>query len=186
MSVPENKITSCEHNMIKHVARFILINGVTFLFEIVWTLHEKINGILPGIQFNKEEEENANQLPFLDVLVQRTQDGALKTTVYRKPTHTDQLLQANSNQQWPAPNYFLTESQRIAARPKRSWKKSKRCVASAKPMVTLRGSYSVQYDQDGRLHQLLKPSAGRCYRISTRSPKEQHGSFRDKDLASSY
>ncbi len=44
-------------------------------------LFEKINGILPGIQFT-EDEENANQLPFLDVLVQRSQDGALKTTVY--------------------------------------------------------------------------------------------------------
>ncbi len=59
-------------------------------------LFEIINSILPGIKLT-EEEENANQLPFLDVLVQRSQDGALKTTAYRKPTHTDQLLQANSN-----------------------------------------------------------------------------------------
>ncbi len=59
-------------------------------------LFEKINSIIPGITFT-EEEENANQFPFLDVLLQRSQDDALKTTVYRKPTHTDQLLQANSN-----------------------------------------------------------------------------------------
>ncbi len=50
-------------------------------------LFVKINGILPGIQFT-EDEENANQLPSLDVLVQRSQEGVLKTTVYRNPTHT--------------------------------------------------------------------------------------------------
>ncbi len=34
-------------------------------------LYDKINGILPGIQITEEEEENASQLPLLDVQVQR-------------------------------------------------------------------------------------------------------------------
>ncbi|CAH8463998.1 unnamed protein product [Heterobilharzia americana] len=37
------------------------------------------------------------QLPFLDVLVSRINAGKLDTQVYRKPTHTDQILNYNSN-----------------------------------------------------------------------------------------
>ncbi len=59
------------------------------------TLFENINGSLPEIQFAEEEEkENANRLPFLDVHVQRSQDGALKTKVYRKPTHKSEVCRA--------------------------------------------------------------------------------------------
>ena len=41
------------------------------------------------IQFTKEIEENG-KLPFLDCLVSRD-NNELRTTVYRKPTHTDRL-----------------------------------------------------------------------------------------------
>ena len=42
------------------------------------------------IQFTKEIEENG-KIPFLDCLVTRD-NNKLKTTIYRKPTHTDRLL----------------------------------------------------------------------------------------------
>ena len=42
------------------------------------------------------EREKDNSLPFLDVLISKKEDG-LNFTVYRKPTHTDIYLQADSH-----------------------------------------------------------------------------------------
>ena len=49
---------------------------------------------IADIQFTKEIEENG-KLPFLDCLVSRD-NNELQTTVYRKPTHTDRLLDESS------------------------------------------------------------------------------------------
>ena len=54
---------------------------------------DHLNSIHPRIEFTLELEQN-NQLPFLDVLVIKTQDGRLEHTVYRKPTHTNRYLNA--------------------------------------------------------------------------------------------
>jgi hypothetical protein len=43
------------------------------------------------------EEEQNNQLAFLDILLTRTDDGTIQTQAYRKKTHIDQLLNYNSN-----------------------------------------------------------------------------------------
>ena len=43
----------------------------------------------PSIRFTIETENN-NKIPFLDTLVTREPDGKLLTSVYRKPTRTDQ------------------------------------------------------------------------------------------------
>ena len=43
------------------------------------------------------EQEHDNQLAFLDVLVTKNDDGTLNTQVYRKSTHTDQILNYYSN-----------------------------------------------------------------------------------------
>ncbi|BHF79662.1 hypothetical protein SprV_0702278400 [Sparganum proliferum] len=55
-----------------------------------------LNGILSDIQFTWEEE-HAEQLSFLDVLVTRTPSGELSTTVYRKETNATQILNYHGN-----------------------------------------------------------------------------------------
>ena len=56
--------------------------------------HDHLNEQNTDIQFTKEIEENG-KLPFLDCLVSRD-NNELRTTVYRKPTHTDRLLDESS------------------------------------------------------------------------------------------
>ena len=56
--------------------------------------HEHLNRQNADIQFTKEIEENG-KIPFLDCLVTRD-NNKLKTTIYRKPTHTDRLLDQSS------------------------------------------------------------------------------------------
>jgi len=41
--------------------------------------------------------EQGGQLPFLDLLLNRTENGGLKLQIYRKPTHTDQYLNFSSH-----------------------------------------------------------------------------------------
>ena len=56
--------------------------------------HDHLNEQNADIQFTKEIEENG-KLPFLDCLLSRD-NNELRTTVYRKPTHTDRLLDESS------------------------------------------------------------------------------------------
>ncbi|KER25529.1 hypothetical protein T265_07045 [Opisthorchis viverrini] len=64
--------------------------------DSVHEAHELLNTTFEDIKFTIELERN-NRLPFLDVLVNRKMDGTLETCVYRKETHTDQILNYNSN-----------------------------------------------------------------------------------------
>ena len=56
--------------------------------------HEHLSEQNTNIQFTKEIEEK-DKIPFLDCLVTR-QNNTLRTTVCRKPTHTDRLLDQTS------------------------------------------------------------------------------------------
>nr|XP_054763064.1 uncharacterized protein LOC129269576 [Lytechinus pictus] len=55
-----------------------------------------MNSQQPSIQFTLETEQGG-KLAFLDTLVQRHEGGKLSTSVYRKPTHTDQYIPFDSH-----------------------------------------------------------------------------------------
>ena len=57
-------------------------------------LLQHLNNQHEAISFTMEVEENG-RLPFLDEAVTRCEDGTLKSTVYRKPTHTGRHLYYN-------------------------------------------------------------------------------------------
>ena len=58
------------------------------------SFHKFINNIEDSIKFTVEQEV-ANAIPFLDVLIIRN-NGQLTTKAYRKPTHTTRYLNFNS------------------------------------------------------------------------------------------
>ena len=57
---------------------------------------QHFNSQQPRIRFTMETETN-NTIPFLDTLVTRDSDGYFSTSVYRKPTHTDQYRAYDSH-----------------------------------------------------------------------------------------
>ena len=59
-------------------------------------LLQHINNQDPHIQFTVEPTQQ-DSLPFLDTLITIQPDNTFNTTVYRKPTHTDQYLHWDSN-----------------------------------------------------------------------------------------
>ena len=78
---------------------------------------EHINSIHPKIQFTMEMEENG-KLPFLDVLLIKKPNDSIGHTVYRKPTHTNRYLHADSHhfpgQKKGVLNTLITRSRRLA------------------------------------------------------------------------
>ena len=56
--------------------------------------HEHLNRQNAEIKFTKELKENG-KIPILDCLITRD-NNRLRTTIYRKPTHTDRLLDQSS------------------------------------------------------------------------------------------
>ena len=56
-----------------------------------------INSQDPNIQFTVEEPGTYGSIPFLDTKVTPGPNNTIHTTVYRKPTHTDQYLHWDSN-----------------------------------------------------------------------------------------
>ena len=78
---------------------YIYVNDIfSALHECVFKeFTEYLNSRNPHIQFIREVEEEEGKTAFLDTCVHLQDDGGLKTIVYRKPTHTDQYLNWDSN-----------------------------------------------------------------------------------------
>ena len=58
---------------------------------------QHINSIDPYIQFTTENPKDDCSIPFLDALVSPGPNNILTTSLYRKPSHTDQHLHLDSN-----------------------------------------------------------------------------------------
>ena len=76
--------------------RFVDDTFVINRAEHIQSLLQHINNQDPHIQFTVEPTQHGS-LPFLDTLVIIQPDNTLSTSVYRKPTHTDQYLHWDSN-----------------------------------------------------------------------------------------
>jgi len=94
--------------------RFIDDTNVLWLHgkEKLDKFFQHLNNISNDIKFTMELEEN-NSIPFLDVLINRKQDGSLGHTIYRKNTHTYNYLHSNSHHH---PNQKLGVLKTLATR----------------------------------------------------------------------
>nr|VZI18984.1 unnamed protein product [Spirometra erinaceieuropaei] len=77
-----------QHHRPKFWARYVDDTFVVIERDQVLTFQEHINSVFPNIQFTMDEEEENNQLAFLDVLVCRKHCGELKTKVFGKAKNT--------------------------------------------------------------------------------------------------
>ena len=78
-------------------ARFVNDTFVISKAEHRQALLQHINSQDPHIQLTMEEPTPQGSLPFLDTLVKVETVNTLGTSVYKKPTHTDQYLHWDSN-----------------------------------------------------------------------------------------
>nr|VZI17673.1 unnamed protein product [Spirometra erinaceieuropaei] len=67
--------------------RYVDDTSVIVKKDMLQHFHSLFNTVFPDTKFTREEEQE-QQLPFLDVLVRRSPNGELETTVYRKATNT--------------------------------------------------------------------------------------------------
>ena len=93
--VEQKAIQSFSHD-VKVWKRYVDDTFVVIRAEHVDAFHEHLNDQFPGVSFTLEKE-SAGLLSFLDVEVSRCADGSLKTSVFRKITHTDKYLDFNSH-----------------------------------------------------------------------------------------
>ena len=100
------------------------INGVNRFFD-------HLNDVDSNINITIEQEQD-DKLAFLDVLVMRTQDGKLATTVHRKTTHTNRYLNyhsAHSNEQKQGVVMNLYNRAQSLIAKSTDWKKEKRFLS---------------------------------------------------------
>ena len=92
----EVKALNTFHNPPSLWLRFVDDTFVINKAEHSQDLLQHINNQDPHIQFTVEPTQQGS-LPFLDTLVTIEPDNTFSTTVYRKPTHTDQYLHRDSS-----------------------------------------------------------------------------------------
>ena len=91
--VEESALATCRQ-MIPLWLRYVDDTFTAVHKDEIDDFHDHPNEQKADIQFTKEIEENGKR-PFLDCLVSRDKNE-LRTTVYRKATHTNRLLDESS------------------------------------------------------------------------------------------
>ena len=86
----EQQALSIFHSPPQFWRRYVNDTCTALPLDLVDSFHKHLNSIDPCIQFTMEESNG--QLPFLDILLSREEDGSICTSVHCKATHTDQYL----------------------------------------------------------------------------------------------
>ena len=88
----EELLSSCPDNL-RPKAWFRYVDDTFTLLqdECIDNFTDLLNSKDENIQFTSEIEKD-EQLAFLDACAHRLEDGSIKTTVYRKPTHTTSIF----------------------------------------------------------------------------------------------
>ena len=92
-NIEESALSTCRQT-IPLWLRYVDDTFTAVRHDEIDAFHHHLNEQNTDIQFTREVEENG-KLPFLDCLVSRD-DNSLRTTVYRKLTHADRLLDESS------------------------------------------------------------------------------------------
>ena len=92
----EQKALSTFHTPPRFWRRYVDDTCTILPGDLVDSVHIHLNSIDNNIQFTVEKESDG-QLPFLDILLTREENGFVSTSVYCKTTHTDQYLNFESH-----------------------------------------------------------------------------------------
>ena len=84
----EQKALSTFHTLPRFWRQYVDDTCTILPGDLVDSFHSHLNSIDNNIQFTVEKESD-RQLPFLDILLTREEDGSVSTSVYCKSTHTD-------------------------------------------------------------------------------------------------
>ena len=108
----------------------------------VYDFLQHLNNQQPSIRFTMETEKD-NKLAFLDTAVLREPDGRLTTSVYRKPTHTDQYLAYDSHHPQSVKRGLsaFTSAPNVSSSPRRKKHLSSVLVSNDYPFLFLAGTY---------------------------------------------
>ncbi|XP_072028555.1 uncharacterized protein [Amphiura filiformis] len=87
----EIKALSSYPNPPRFWGRYVDDTMVIIKKSAIESFTDHLNTCHPSIKFTMERKSNG-QLPMLDVMVKREENGSLSFQIYRKPTHTNQYL----------------------------------------------------------------------------------------------
>lgn len=81
---------------IKFVAYYVDDSLVVLKEELVTEVLAELNAVHPNVKYTVEKEHN-NSIPFLDIRVNKLQDGSILTNLYRKPQKSTRTINYNSH-----------------------------------------------------------------------------------------